>query len=142
MRVSGPSLDRSDVFYNESSTSDHRLDTTIWLSTPNTGTPRNCAPLFLAAQAYKTRHEPFLPPHCNGKKSRGVHSVLRSGVEQRSFAHAVLPIRALLSLLSDVAQQETNIADNTHKTSAVTLTDHVVLRRRRSRLGGANLSMQ
>ena len=36
----------------------------------------------------KAHHQLQLPPRCNGK-SRGVHSVLRSGVEQRSFAHTI-----------------------------------------------------
>ena len=34
------------------------------------------------------------PPHCNGK-NRGVRSNLRSGVEQRSFAHTVLASRSV-----------------------------------------------
>ena len=64
-------------------------------------------------------HQPVQPPHCNGK-GRGVHCVLRSGVEQRSFAHTVCPLGALPLLLGDVAQKSW-YADDSHNTRAVTL---------------------
>ena len=52
------------------------------------------APRFSPEQdCERPRHQPLQPPHCHGK-DRGVHSVLRSGVEQRSFAHTVLPLGA------------------------------------------------
>ena len=47
--------------------------------------------------------------HCRTRqqrRSRGVHSVLRSGVEQRSFAHTVLPLGALPLLLSEVERKQ------------------------------------
>ena len=40
----------------------------------------------------KSRSQPLQAPRCNG---RGVHSVLRSGVEQQNFAHTVLLLGAL-----------------------------------------------
>ena len=63
------------------------------------------APLFYAEQDFsKSRHQLLQPPRCIGK-GRGVHSVLRSGVEQWSFAHTVLPLGASLLPLSDKAQK-------------------------------------
>ena len=53
----------------------------------------------------ESRHQHLQPPRCNGK-GRGIHSVLRSGVEQRSFAHAELSLGALLSPLSDVGRKQ------------------------------------
>ena len=37
---------------------------------------------------------------------RGVHSVRRSGIEQRSFAHTILPLGALSLPLSDVERKQ------------------------------------
>ena len=45
-------------------------------------------PRFFAEPNCRTQRQPTQPPRCNGK-CRGVHSARRSGVEQRSFAHAV-----------------------------------------------------
>ena len=64
------------------------------------------APRFIAEEDYReSRHQPLQPPRCNGK-GRGVHSLLRSGVEQRSFAHTVLPLGALPLPLSDVGRKQ------------------------------------
>ena len=77
------------------------------------------APRFFAEQdTDEAHHQPPLSPRCIGKGG-GVHSVLRSGVEQRSFAHTVLPLGALLLPLSDVGHKEQ--ADDAHHTSTDTL---------------------
>ena len=56
--------------------------------------------------------QPLQPPHCNGKGT-GVHSVLHSGVEQRSFARTVWPLGALPLPLSDV-ERKTRSKRTTH----------------------------
>ena len=81
----------------------YKETTSLPLSPSNTGSPRRRAPLLLE-QAYKTHHQHLQPPRCNGK-GRGVFSVRRSGVEQRSFAHTASPLRAFPSLFGDVAQE-------------------------------------
>ena len=93
---------------------------------------------FFTQQDYsRTRLQSLQPPRCNGT-GRGVHSVTRSDFEQQSFAHIVLPLGALPSLLGDVGSKDKNIADNAHNTSAANIgTDYVVIRRRRVRLGVA-----
>ena len=70
--------------------------------------PTELALLLFTEQDYKTRHQPLQPPRCNGK-GRRVHSVLRSDVEQRSFAHTVSPLGALLLPLSDVGRKTKGI---------------------------------
>ena len=76
------------------------------------------APRFFAEQDYGGPAT-LQPPHCDGK-SRGVHSVLRSGVEQRSVAHTVSPLGALLLSLSDVERKQRN-KQTTHDTGPDTL---------------------
>ena len=61
------------------------------------------APRFFAEKHHRGSRQPPQPPRCN-EKGREVHSVLRSGVEQRSFAHTVLPLGALLLPLCDVGR--------------------------------------
>ena len=52
------------------------------------------APRFFAEQDHReSHHQPPQPPRCNGQGGE-VYSVLCSGVEQRSFAHAVSPFGA------------------------------------------------
>ena len=76
------------------------------------------------------------PPRCNGN-SRGVHSVLRSGVEQRSFAHTVWLLRALPLLLGDVERKKSARRRRTHYEQSHTGLDYGVLRIRRLPLGAA-----
>ena len=53
------------------------------------------APRFFAKQDHEeSRHQALQPPRCNGK-SGGVHSVLRSGVQQRLCPHRRLSERHL-----------------------------------------------
>ena len=99
-----------------SSIPDHRLDTTISPSTPsNVGSPKKLQTVSVISQSSrfftfaqrdyrKTRLHFLQPSRCNGKDT-GVHSVLRSGVESRCFAHIVVPLGALPSPLGDVAQK-------------------------------------
>ena len=123
-----------DGQYNESSQPDHELDTTIFVCAVAELAPRS-----FAEQDYEeSRHQPLQPPRCNGTSS-GVHSVRRSGVEQRSFAHTVSPLRAFPLLLMVVAQKDVNVADNAQYDRSHTGTDFLVLRRQRSRHGAANL---
>ena len=87
-----------------SSILDHRLDTIIWPSTPNISSPKELQTVSVLSQSssfcfFRTRLQrdppPALqPPRCKGKGG-GVHSVLNSGVEQRSCAHTVLLLGAL-----------------------------------------------
>ena len=61
-------------------------------------------PRFFAEQDYdESHHQRLQPPRCNGE-SRGVHSVLRSGVEQWSFVHTISPLGPLPLPLCDVGQ--------------------------------------
>ena len=79
------------------------------------------APRFFAEQDYEeSRQQPLQPPRCNGK-GRGVHSVLRSGVEQRSFAHTVSPLGALPSHHSVTWDKSKEQADDARDTSTDTL---------------------
>ena len=74
----------------------------------------NCRPTSCSrkarASSCRTRTQKVPPPTPTAttlqrKKDRGVHSVLRSGVEQRSFVHNVSPLGALPSPLSDVERK-------------------------------------
>ena len=97
----------------------HRLDATNWCSTPSNAwlTPKKLQDRLpcsghcsrrsygVAEQDCRESHrQPLQPPHCNGE-GRGVHSVRRSSVEQRSFAHTVWPLGAVPVPLSDVGRQ-------------------------------------
>ena len=53
------------------------------------------------ASSLQPRPQPLQPPRCNGK-SRGVHSKMRSGVEQQCFANSVSPLGALPNSHRDV----------------------------------------
>ena len=66
--------------------------------------------------AFSTHRQPLHPPH-RKRKSRGAHSVHRSGVEQRSFAHTVSPLKGLLVFLSDVGCTQKRGAYDAHKLS-------------------------
>ena len=73
-----------------------------------------------AEQDYRgSLRQPLQPPHCNGKR-RGVHSDLRSSVEQQRFAHTVSLLGALPSSLSDVGRKNKVQADDAHNTSTDT----------------------
>ena len=86
------------------------------------------APRFFAEQDYEgAHHQPLQPPRCNGK-SRGVHSVLRSGFEQRSFALTVSPLGALLSSFSDVERKQSASRRRTRYGHRKTGMDYVVSR--------------
>ena len=75
---------------------------------------------------------------CNGQ-GRVVHSVLRSGVEQRSFAHTVMPLGALPLPPSDV-QQKTKSMQTTHTIRAQPHWHGLCrVRTRRSRLRAAHV---
>ena len=100
------------------------------------------APRFFAEQDYEeSRHQPVQPPLCNGK-GRGVHSALRSGVEQRSIAYTVSPLGALSLPLSDVGQKQSTSRRRTRYEHRHTEMDYVVSRVRRSRFGPANHVLQ
>ena len=88
----------------------------------------------------KILRQPSQPPHCYGK-NRGVHSILRSGVEQRSFAHTVWPPGTLLLLHGDVERKHRAHRRRTHNERSHTGLDCGVLRIRRSRLGAASLGL-
>ena len=75
--------------------------------------------------------------HVTTEKGRGVHSFLRSGVAQRSFAHIVSPLGALLLPRCDVGQKQRTIRRRTRYEHRHTGINYVVSRVRRSRLGGA-----
>ena len=92
----------------------------VFLERPSTGTPikyrfsklqtqlralAKLAPRLCAEQDHRgSLRKPLQPPHCNGKR-RGVHSVLGSGVEHRSFPHTAWPLGALPSPLSVVGRK-------------------------------------
>ena len=77
------------------------------------------SPRFFAEQDYgESRHQPQHRSRCNGK-CRGVHSVLRSGVDQPSFPHTVSPLRALPLPRSDVGENKEH-ADDAHDTGTDT----------------------
>ena len=89
---------------------------------------------FFVEQDYEGfHHQPPQPPRCNGM-GRGVHSVLRGGVEQRRFAHTVSPLGALPLSLSDVGRKQSASRRRTRYRPRNTWMDHVVSRVRRSRL--------
>ena len=97
---------RSEGPFNEVLNSYHRFVTTIWSSSPSyKSSPEKLQTVSVLLQksslllsqnnSTKAHHLPLQPPRCNGK-GRGVHSVLHSGVEQRSFAHTVWLLAAVL----------------------------------------------
>ena len=85
------------------------------------------SPRFFAEQAHgESRHRPLQPPRCNGK-SGGVYSVLRGGVEQRSFAHTVSPLGALPLPLSDVGRKQRTSRRRTryeHRLTGMDMSSH------------------
>ena len=120
-----------------SSMPDRNLNTTIWPST--TSAPQEMACLF-SLQNKSTVNSATSPcsHHVATGQGRGVYSVLRSGVEHRSFPHTVLPLKALPSPRIDVVQKHEHCRRRTRYERNHTGTDHVVLRRQRSRLGAAS----
>ena len=75
------------------------------------------APRFFAEEDNRVP-PPAQPPRCNGK-GRGVHSVLRSDVGQRSFVHTVSSLGALPFLGTWDENKEQ--ADDAHDTTSDTL---------------------
>ena len=87
----------------------------------------------------KSRLQPLQPPGCN-RKGRGVHSSLRSGVEQRSSAYTFWPLGASPLPLSDVGRNKRSTSRRrTRHGHGHTGMDHVASRVRRSRHGAAFL---
>ena len=68
--------------------------------------------LFAEQDCGESRHQPLQPPRLQ-RKGRGVHFILRSGVDQRTFAHTVSPFQALPSPLSGTSRQRARY-EHTH----------------------------
>ena len=103
----------------------------LWLR--RTPTPQEIArrSSLHAEQAYRTRHQPRQPPRCNGR-GRGVHSVRRSGVEQRSRLSQHFPYYKVTWNKRHEHCRQCTQYERRH-----TGMDCVRLRRWRSRLGAA-----
>ena len=99
------------------------------LAFTKTGSPRKMRTVSVLpaelAPLRRTRQQKIPPPtptttHCHGKR-RGVHSVLRSGVEQRSFGHSVSPLQAFTFAAQWRGTKNKEHTDDAHTTSEVTL---------------------
>ena len=94
--------------------------------------PSPCSCTARAAFLCRARLQKVSPPALAAttlKRRRGVHRVLRSGVEQQSFAHTELPFGALLQPLCGETQKQGEARRRTRYGPSHAGMDHVVSRR-------------